>query len=272
MAVDEDDPHNVVQHEDCNRPDVTLAQGKWPGAPKGVTIYALGDIHGRLDLLEKVHRRIDADKSICGHKRVAEIYVGDYIDRGPDTAGVISRLIARSRETYTVFLRGNHEQLLLDFVDGTPCLKAWKAVGAIASLLSYGLPSELLSKEPSDTEIRHALASRLPTEHLNFISQTAPYCESGRYLFVHAGLRPGIKLGEQATKDILGIRGPFLEFQRDYGWIVVHGHTPVLEPDFRSNRINIDTGAYATNRLTCLKITENGPRILHSPSEMTGGR
>jgi len=268
MAVDEDDPRNVVQQEDRSRPDVTLAREKWPSAPKGVIIYAIGDIHGRLDLLEKVHRLIDADKTICGHKRVAEIYVGDYVDRGPDTAGVISRLIARSSETYTVFLRGNHEQLFLDFLDGAPCMKAWKAVWAITSLLSYGLPPELLSREFSDSKIRYALASRLPTEHLKFISQTAPYCESGRYLFVHAGLRPGIKLREQATKDILGIRGPFLEFQRDYGWIVVHGHTPVLEPDFRSNRINIDTGAYATNRLTCLKIAENGPCILRSTTRL----
>src|SRR6516162_9643645 len=99
----------------------TLPLRGLPAGPKGVTIYAVGDIHGRLDLLDSVHRQIDTDKINCRHRRVAEIYLGDYIDRGPQSAGVISRLIARSRETYTIFMRGNHEQLLLDFLSGMPC-------------------------------------------------------------------------------------------------------------------------------------------------------
>jgi serine/threonine protein phosphatase 1 len=187
----------------------------------------VGDIHGRLDLLDSIHREINTDKNHCRHRRVAEIYLGDYIDRGPQSAGVISRLIARSRQTYTIFMRGNHEQLLLDFLSGLPSFEAWKAVGAIPTLLSYGLSPEFL-EEASDARIRRALGSSVPDEHREFILQTAPYCQTGRYLFVHAG----------------------------------HGHTPVRDPDFRSNRINIDTGAYTTNRLTCLKIGEDGPRVL----------
>jgi calcineurin-like phosphoesterase family protein len=235
-----------------------------PAGPKGVTIYAVGDIHGRLDLLECIHREIDADKLHCRHKRVAEIYLGDYIDRGPQSAGVISRLIARSRETYTIFMRGNHEQLFLDSLSGIQCFEAWKAVGAIPTLLSYGLPPGFL-EEASDARIRRALRSSVPDEHREFFLETAPYCLTGRYLFVHAGVRPGIRLEEQTRDDILGIRSEFLEFAGDHGWIVVHGHTPVRDPDFRSNRINVDTGAYTTNRLTCLKIGEDGPRVLDGP-------
>lgn len=243
------------------RGDGALLLRGLPAGPKGVTIYAVGDIHGRLDLLDSIHREINTDKIHCRHRRVAEIYLGDYIDRGPQSAGVISRLIARSRETYTIFMRGNHEQLLLDFLSGLPCFEAWKAVGAIPTLLSYGLSPEFL-EEASDARIRRALGSSVPDEHREFILQTAPYCQTGRYLFVHAGLRPGIRLEEQTRDDLLGIRRDFLEFAGDYGWIVVHGHTPVRDPDFRSNRINIDTGAYTTNRLTCLKIGEDGPRVL----------
>jgi serine/threonine protein phosphatase 1 len=112
--------------------------------------------------------------------------------------------------------------------------------------------------------VRGEIVSRLPEDHYQFLTNTAAYCETERYLFVHAGVRPGIKLESQAREDILGIRDAFLDFDGDYGWIVVHGHTPVLAPDFRSNRINIDTGAYVTNHLTCIRIGENGPHVLNS--------
>jgi serine/threonine protein phosphatase 1 len=248
----------------------TQSSCQLPPAPKGVTIYAIGDIHGRLDLLEMVHREIDADKASSHPRRAAEIYLGDYIDRGPDAAGVISRLIDRSRDVYAIFLRGNHEQMLLDFLAGEPCFEMWKAVGAVPSLLSYGLEPSLLCHEGPHDKVRRALASQLPVEHQQFLSNTAPYCETGRYLFVHAGVRPGTKVEDQARDDLLGIRDAFLDFDGDHGSIVVHGHTPVMAPDFRPNRINIDTGAYATNCLTCLRIGEEGPRVLYCTGR--GGR
>jgi len=237
----------------------------FPPALAGLTIYAIGDIHGRADLLEDLYRKIDADKLASQPERVAEIYLGDYIDRGNDPAAVVERLVRRSGEVNSVFLRGNHEQLLLDFVAGEQCLDTWKAVGAIPTLLSYGVPPRLLTETPSPEEVRRAFSERLPREHHQFFSLTGAYCESGHYLFVHAGIRPGVALEFQAREDILGIRDEFLKFDGDFGWIVIHGHTPVTEPEFKANRINIDTGAYATHRLTCLRIGEHGTSLIASP-------
>jgi serine/threonine protein phosphatase 1 len=245
----------------------------YPPAPDGRVLYVVGDIHGRLDLLGNVHRDIDEDKrkgpaKVC---QTVEIYLGDYIDRGPDSAGVISALIARAREADCVFLRGNHEQFLLDFLAGEECLNHWRAVGAVPSLLSYGLAPALLAADAPQERVRRALAQHLPGEHMQFLSDTGSYCGAEPYLMVHAGIRPGIALQEQEAMDLLGIREEFLQFEGDFGCVVVHGHTPVLEPDFRPNRINIDTGAFATSRLTCLRIGEDGPRILASVASPAGG-
>src|SRR5262245_52467170 len=117
--------------------------GAYPPAPDGRTIYVIGDIHGRLDLLRNVHRSIDADKRSVGTAQAVEIYLGDYIDRGPQSAEVLSALVDRANRTYAVFLRGNHEQFLLDFLEGQDLLNEWKAVGAVPTLLSYGLPAKL---------------------------------------------------------------------------------------------------------------------------------
>jgi serine/threonine protein phosphatase 1 len=234
----------------------------YPPAPEGITIYAIGDIHGRLDLLKNLHQQIDRDKSLCKLKRSVEVYLGDYIDRGPNSAGVVSHLIARAHDAQTIFLRGNHEQFLLDFLAGAECWEQWKDVGAIPSLLSYGMTPALLSRDTPREAIRRALAQSLPEAHARFYGNTEPYLEAGPYLLVHAGLRPGVKLQHQAIGDLLGIRGEFLDYEGDFGRIVVHGHTPVAKADFRPNRINIDTGAFATNLLTCIKIDEQGPHIL----------
>jgi serine/threonine protein phosphatase 1 len=236
----------------------------FPPAPGGLTIYAIGDIHGRDDLLADLYRKIDADKLVSQPQLVAEIYLGDYIDRGSDSAAVVERLLRRSGEVKSVFLRGNHEQFLLDFVAGEECLDAWKAVGAIPTLLSYGVPPRLLTETWSLEKVRRAFSERLPREHHEFFSLTGAYCETGRYLFAHAGIRPGVALQYQAREDILGIRDEFLKFEGDFGWIVIHGHTPVKEPEFKANRINIDTGAYATHRLTCLRIGEHGTSLIDS--------
>lgn len=234
----------------------------YPPAPDGSTIYVVGDIHGRLDLLRDVHRGIDADKDSAGATDAIEVYLGDYIDRGPQAADVVSELIGRSKTGPTAFLRGNHEQLLLDFLDGRDVLSQWKAVGALPTLLSYGLQARLLGGDTGEEEVREALRQRLPAEHLEFLAGTGSYLKMDPYLMVHAGLRPGIRLEDQHAADILGIRNDFLDYDGDLGYLVVHGHTPVEEPDFRRNRINIDTGAFATNRLTCLRIDVEGASLL----------
>jgi serine/threonine protein phosphatase 1 len=234
----------------------------YPPPPEDLVVYLVGDIHGRLDLLLEMQARIDRDKSQFGTKEVVEIYLGDYIDRGPDSAGVVSRLIDRGKEVAARFLRGNHEQLLLDFTNGGDCLREWKAVGASSTLLSYGIPPNLLTRDVTADLVRHTLLKKMPSEHRQFYLETGSYIGIGPYLAVHAGLRPGVRLEKQRARDLLGIRSDFLDHTGDFGCIVIHGHTPVASPDFRRNRINIDTGAFATNRLTCVRISGEGVGIL----------
>jgi serine/threonine protein phosphatase 1 len=235
---------------------------RYPPAPDGFTVYVVGDIHGRLDLLLEVQRRIDQDKARLVRGRAVEVYLGDYIDRGPDPAGVVSRLIDRAQSVYAIFLRGNHEQLLLDFLDGKDCLDGWLAVGGSATMQSYGLPLGPSSHSLAGVVIRRKLGQAIPRGHRQFYEKTGSWIRLGGYLAVHAGIRPGVPLEEQKPADLLGIRQRFLLFDGDFGFVVVHGHTRVMAPELLPNRINIDTGAYATNLLTCLKIDAHGPRVL----------
>ncbi|MDX2205234.1 MAG: polymer-forming cytoskeletal protein [Hyphomicrobiaceae bacterium] len=191
-----------------------------------------------------------------------EIFLGDYIDRGDNSRGVVEVLAERARKVRAVFLRGNHEQFLLDFLAGTLDFAAWKQVGALSTLLSYGIQApELLLTKPQKT-LRAALDDALSGTHARFYADTVPYFVAGPYLFVHAGLRPGVPLAQQRHEDLLGIRKPFLEFEGSFEHTVVHGHTPVRAPEFKRNRINLDTGAYSSGRLTCLRIGAEGPRLL----------
>jgi serine/threonine protein phosphatase 1 len=237
---------------------------RYPSAPDGFTIYVVGDVHGCLDPLVRVQRLIDEDRAKLHPERTAEIYLGDYIDRGPDSAGVVSRLIARARDANAVFLRGNHDQMLLDFLDGADCLEQWRELGGTATLLSYGVAASLLTRSAPTEVVRDAFNENMPPEHRVFYDQTGSYMQVGPYLMVHAGIRPGVGLEDQKTADLLGIRQDFLQYDHDFDFIVVHGHTPVEAPDLRRNRINIDTGAFATNRLTCLRIGEDGPTLLEA--------
>lgn len=194
-----------------------------------------------------------------------EIYLGDYIDRGEDSRGVVDALIERAEHVEAVFLRGNHEQLLLDFLAGTLDLSLWKQVGGGATLQSYGIqagqPPAFLA---SQAALRQALDEALTERHARFYADTVPYFVAEPYLFVHAGLRPGIPLQQQHPADLMGIRRQFLEFEGDLGHIVVHGHTPSPRPEFKHNRINLDTGAYSTGNLTCLRIGRDGAELLEA--------
>jgi serine/threonine protein phosphatase 1 len=244
--------------------DRELAPGRYPPAPDGLTLYLIGDIHGRLDLLRGMHRQIDDDKARRGSAQVREIYLGDYIDRGPSSAGVVSELLGRAAHVESIFLRGNHEQILLDLLNGHDVLEDWLHVGGTATLLSYGVAPRLLARLVSPAAIRRQLAAALPAEHRRFYEQTHLYARLGPYVAVHAGVRPGLPLEAQAAVDLLCIRREFLQYAGDLGFIVVHGHTPAIEPELRPNRINIDTGAFATNRLTSLCIDADGAHIMQT--------
>ena len=229
-----------------------------PPGSDGLVLYAIGDIHGRADLLEAAHQRIDADHCASSGSRKVEICLGDYVDRGPDSARVVQLLLDRARTHEIVPLRGNHEQVLLQFLAEEAGLSDWAPLGGLSTLVSYGVdPRDLRS-----SEARSIFSAALPREHLAFFMRTWAHCQFGRYLFVHAGIRPGVAIDRQVDADLLWIRDEFLAWRDAFDWVVVHGHTPVEEPELLHNRINIDTGAFITNRLTILRIDERGPMLL----------
>jgi serine/threonine protein phosphatase 1 len=220
-------------------------------------VYAVGDIHGRLDLFDILIEAVRADLEACAKPGVL-IPLGDYLDRGPDCRGVVERLISLAQASWikTVPLRGNHEQLLLDFLEHPESGRNWMTLGGAATLASYGVLPPRRNADGKDwIEVRNRLASALPRSHYRLLS-TLPYCVSaGDYFFVHAGVRPDRPLNAQRQRDMLWIRDSFLR-EPDLGFdkVIVHGHSTSTEPMIERARIGIDTGAYATGVLTCLRL------------------
>jgi serine/threonine protein phosphatase 1 len=229
--------------------------------PTGTRIYAVGDVHGRADLLADLFARIDTDLQTSRAASALQIFLGDYIDRGPQSRQVLDLLIARRREHDALFLKGNHEASACQFFDDPATLAEWTSIGGVNTLLSYGitpLPRGRSASQQVATALRHAM----PQAHFRFIQGLALSFTCGDFFFAHAGARPGIPLQRQSQHDLLWIRDEFLLHEEDFGKIVVHGHTPATEPEVRPNRINIDTGAYATGRLTCLVLEGEEMRFL----------
>ncbi len=232
----------------------TLGKSIPHSAPNGMRIYAIGDIHGRLDLLKKMQRLIFEDVSVKGAERNVVVYLGDYIDRGMDSKGVIDHLMQETISgVESVFLKGNHEEALISFLSDARYARVWKNFGGFETLLSYGVTPPVKVDDPDDFKsVRDQFAEKLPKEHLDFINGLKLSETFGDYMFVHAGVRPGIELDKQRVEDLLWIRGDFLRSKEDFGKVIVHGHTPQPKPEFHSNRINVDTGAYITNELTAV--------------------
>jgi serine/threonine protein phosphatase 1 len=228
----------------------------YPSIDAKTVIYAVGDIHGRADLLARMHEAIERDWRARPAERRLEIYLGDYVDRGPDSAAVIAMLRARTRETRLMPLSGNHEAMLLRFLDGRISDREWLDWGGAATALSYGVnPSK-------EAILSAALARAVPLDDVRFLRAMRPSFRYGPYFFAHAGVLPGKPLEEQVPDDLLWIRKPFLDHAGSFGAVVVHGHTPNAEPEFKPNRINLDTGAYATHCLTCLRIDSRGAALV----------
>jgi serine/threonine protein phosphatase 1 len=230
--------------------------------PEGTRIYAIGDIHGRLDLLDSVLARIDTDMGVHPASNAIRIFLGDYIDRGPDSKRVLDRLVNYCVTQPTVCLMGNHEAFLRHFLKNPDVLLVWRHCGGLDTLLSYGLAPKIETDAQDRRELASELDRILPSSHREFLSGLKQYFVYGDFFFVHAGVRPGICLTKQSEDDLLWIREDFLLSEDHFGKVVVHGHTPVLEPDVRPNRINIDTGAYATGRLTCLVLESDKIRFI----------
>jgi serine/threonine protein phosphatase 1 len=225
-----------------------------PRVPDGVTVYAVGDIHGRADLLEPVLERIRLDAA--SHDNAAKaVFVGDYVDRGPRSREVIDLLLDLKADARfeTRFLRGNHDQSVLEFLFDPSTGPTWCDFGGRETLMSYGVTAPRSRTDiPAWVETAQAFGAALPSEHLAFFQALELSCEIGDYLFVHAGLRPGVAIAAQAEQDLMWIRQPFLDDPRPFAKVVVHGHTPTETVHADRRRIGVDTGAYATDVLTAL--------------------
>jgi serine/threonine protein phosphatase 1 len=230
-------------------------------APENMRIYAVGDVHGCLPQLERLLESIGRDvKDWKGLRRL--VFLGDYIDRGPDSKGVVERLRSSFESFETSFLLGNHDQTLLDFLDDPSVFRAWRDYGARETLMSYGVVPPRFDDDDAFVKTRDALRDALPAEHEVFLRGLELSVSHGDYCFVHAGVRPGVALEKQAREDLLWIRDEFLLSSTDFGKVVVHGHTPTQDPVRRKNRIGVDTGAYATGRLTCAVLEGTSVRFL----------
>ncbi|MGQ0456071.1 MAG: metallophosphoesterase family protein [Hyphomicrobium sp.] len=241
-----------------------ISSGKCaPAAPDGVRIYSVGDIHGCSDLLAKLHDLISDDLHERPHSNTHVVYLGDYIDRGPDSNGVLE-MLSRSPPIgdATTFIKGNHEDMLETFVRQPLTGGPWRQHGGLETLLSYRVPINECIASGGDKLVQERFLRALPERHLKFLSQLEYSLSLGDYFFCHAGVRPGVPLDRQAPSDLLWIRDEFTSSTEDFGKIIVHGHTPVAAVDQRANRINVDTGAYATGRLSCLVLEESERRVL----------
>ncbi|MEO5612458.1 MAG: metallophosphoesterase family protein [Sphingomicrobium sp.] len=234
--------------------------GAQPSVPLGYRVYAIGDIHGRLDLLDDMLARIEADVDARPPAQTIIVFLGDIIDRGPASAEVVERLRTYRRDgVRTVFLSGNHEEVLLRLLRGeSRFLLDWLRFGGTECARSYDISSTALKRMEPDQAVA-VLRQKIPDVHQQFLEDFVDTFRIGSYLFVHAGVRPGVPLSEQSQSDLRWIRSPFLDNSDDHGFIVVHGHTIANGIDIRTNRIGIDTGAYRSGVLTAMGL-ENGER------------
>jgi serine/threonine protein phosphatase 1 len=220
--------------------------------PPGQRVYAIGDIHGCLDRLVSLHEAIAEDMAARPVAHTTLVHLGDYVDRGADSAQVIDWLINQPPvpADAIVNLMGNHEFMMLSALAGVDkeAPGHWMTNGGADSLLSWGI-----SRTVPPTE----WASRIPRQHLLFLRDLEICHHIGPYLFVHAGVRPGVPLDKQSRQDMMWIREPFLSSRADHGAVIVHGHTPKREPIVQPNRIAIDTGAVLGGALTCVVLEDD---------------
>lgn len=224
-----------------------------PSAPNGVRLYAVGDIHGHAGLLEEMLAAIERDIRSGGKAKNIVVFLGDLIDRGPDSAAVVERLRSLDQRLFRpVFLTGNHEEVLVRILDGEETVVGdWLRFGGLQCASSYGLdPARLRAMRSAHAA--KVIRNAIPESHAQFLRSFADSFSAGDYLFVHAGIRPGIPLEQQSVQDLRWIRSPFLEHDQRHPKTVVHGHTISKDIERRPGRIGLDTGAYRTGLLSAI--------------------
>lgn len=233
-------------------------------------IYAIGDVHGRLSLLRAVHERIEVDLKRRPAASHVVVHIGDFVDRGPDSAGVLDHLIAGlDRDAPWITLLGNHDRLFRSWLDdpdsrdlrlSNPLTWLHPRLGGLETLRSY---PGLRDLSPTEVGARRAEIMRaVPGRHRMFLASLPSSWQSGPWFFTHAGVRPGTPLHMQTEDDLVWIRNVFLESRVDHGAVIVHGHTPVDEVEHHGNRIAIDTGAAFGGPLSCVVLEDEEARVL----------
>jgi len=239
--------------------------------PDKTRLYTIGDIHGRLDLLTELLGLIVHDASDAADLDKHIIYLGDYVDRGMESREVLDLLVSDQPHGFEkTFLKGNHEDAMIQFLDGDSDGSMWLQFGGMATMASYDvLMREEGPREQQLLDASERLRERLPDDHLTFLRLLELSISFGDYFFAHAGVRPGVPLEAQTPQDLMWIRERFLNSPTKHGKIVVHGHTISESPVVRSNRIGIDTGAYASGCLTCLVLEGDGMRFIQTNAKAT---
>jgi serine/threonine protein phosphatase 1 len=228
-------------------------------------VFAIGDVHGRADLLRTLLTFIRTGHSESGNEKTVVIGLGDYVDRGPDSAGAIQALcdFRRDYNMELVWLRGNHEAMFANFMEAPNQIgPEWLAQGGLETIRSYGCD---VGRRPYDFDkVRDDMARRLPIQHIGFLENLRSSFTIGDFFFCHAGVRPNIALTSQSERDLMWIRSGFADRDMPFDKVIIHGHTPVTAPEVRIHRINIDTGAYISGVLTCLAIDNRSIGFIQS--------
>ncbi len=231
-------------------------------APEGLRIYAIGDVHGRDDLLARLSQRIANDLRAGDYDKAVTVLLGDYVDRGRDSREVIDRLARHDFPTPIVTLRGNHEDVMLRYLDDPAMLDQFAAFGGLMTIVSYGVDPGEEMKAGAAAAVHAAFVAHVPEEHRRFLEETRMSVEYGDYFFCHAGVRPHVPLDRQDPGDLMWIRYEFLNYRGSFGKVIVHGHTPHAHVQNHENRINLDTHAFKSGVLTAVVLEGEGRRFL----------
>lgn len=234
-----------------------------PAVPDGTRFYVIGDIHGRNDLFEALIMAIEDEASKAGELDVRVVLLGDLVDRGPASAQVVANAREWQKRRQVDIVAGNHEQMFLESFDSDKVLRHFIRHGGRETILSYGVPEDRYN-EATIEQLQAMMHDHVPQEDREFLSRFDEMIIAGDYLFVHAGIRPGVELEEQSREDMMWIREQFLDHEGKYPYHVVHGHTIFEEVDARPNRTGIDTGAYRNGRLTALVLEGTSRRLIQA--------